>query len=52
MLPRHVLRELDLLRNVLHPCVVSLKEVLQQVGGQTGCPCGEGGLDSSPFTHR
>ncbi len=36
MLPRHVQRELRLLRSVRHPCVVSLKDVVQQVGGRTG----------------
>ncbi|KAL4458336.1 hypothetical protein ABPG75_013201 [Micractinium tetrahymenae] len=30
VLPRHVQRELRLLRTVRHPCVVALKEVLQQ----------------------
>lgn len=39
MLPRHVQRELRLLRSVRHPCVVSLKDVVQQVGDRTGFGC-------------
>ena len=51
VLPRHVYRELRLLRTVRHPAVVSLLGVQQQVrGGESACVWMGSGLNAAVLT--